>query len=150
MAPSTWSPRSSPTNSSAARKRLLGLRHKQARFRDPDRSLDGLDFTFNKKISRALALTRVDLLIIDNLCMRKLPHAAVEDALELVMRRYDRASTILASNRPIENWAMLLGDSAAVTALLDRLLYQAHVLKCGPGSWCTGSRPLRQHNDAVK
>ena len=34
--------------------RLLARRHKQARFRDPDRSLDGFDFTFNKKINRAL------------------------------------------------------------------------------------------------
>ena len=31
----------------------------------------------------------------------------------------------------------LLGDTAAVTALLDRLLHHAHVLKCGPRSWRT-------------
>jgi hypothetical protein len=64
--------------------------------------------------------------------MRKLPHTAAEDLLELIMRRYERASTILTSNRPVEDWGKLLGDTAAVTALLDRLLHHAHVLKCGP------------------
>ena len=74
-------------------------------------------------------LTRVPLLIIDDLGMRKLPHTAAEDLLELIMRRYERASTILTSNRPVEDWGKLLGDTAAVTALLDRLLHHAHVLK---------------------
>ena len=82
-------------------------------------------------------LTRVPLLIIDDLGMRKLPHTAAEDLLELIMRRYERASTILTSNRPVEDWGKLLGDTAAVTALLDRLLHHAHVLKCGPRSWRT-------------
>jgi DNA replication protein DnaC len=80
-------------------------------------------------------LASVPLLIIDDLGMRKLPHTAAEDLLELVMRRYERASTLLTSNRPVEDWGKLLGDTAAVTALLDRLLHHAHVLKCGPRSW---------------
>jgi len=82
-------------------------------------------------------LATVPLLIIDDLGMRKLPHTAAEDLLELVMRRYERASTLLTSNRPIDDWGKLLGDTAAVTALLDRLLHHAHVLKCGPRSWRT-------------
>ena len=82
-------------------------------------------------------LAAVPLLIIDDLGMRKLPHTAAEDLLELIMRRNDRASTLLASNRPVDDWGKLLGDTAAVTALLDRLLHHAHVLKCGPRSWRT-------------
>jgi DNA replication protein DnaC len=82
-------------------------------------------------------VTSAHLLIIDDLGMRKLPHTAAEDVLEIIMRRYERASTILTSNRPVEDWGKLLGDSAAVTALLDRLLHHAHVLKCGPRSWRT-------------
>jgi len=82
-------------------------------------------------------LATVPLLIIDDLGMRKLPHTAAEDLLELIMRRYERASTILTSNRPVDDWGKLLGDTAAVTALLDRLLHHAHVLKCGPRSWRT-------------
>ena len=53
--------------------------------------------------------------------MRKLPHTAAEDLLELIVRRYERASTLLTSNRPVDDWGTLLGDTAAVTALLDRL-----------------------------
>src|SRR5262245_20470705 len=77
------------------------------------------------------------LLIIDDLGMRKLPSTAGEDLLEIVMRRYERASTMLTSNRPIEDWGKLLGDTAAVTAMLDRLLHHGHILKCGPRSWRT-------------
>ena len=79
----------------------------------------------------------VPLLIIDDLGMRRLPASAAEDLLEIVMRRYERASTLLTSNRPVEHWGKLLGDTAAVTALLDRLLHHGHLLKCGPRSWRT-------------
>jgi len=83
---------------------------------------------------------RMPLLIIDDLGMRKLPHTAAEDLLEVVIRRYERASTILTSNRPVDDWGKVLGDTAAVSALLDRLLHHAHVLKCGPKSWRTRTR----------
>jgi DNA replication protein DnaC len=83
------------------------------------------------------SLTNVSLLIIDDFGMRKLPLTAAEDLLEIVMRRYERASTLLTSNRPVEDWGKLLGDVAAVTAMLDRLLHHGHVLKCGPRSWRT-------------
>ena len=82
-------------------------------------------------------LSTVPLLIIDDLGMRKLPPTAAEELLEIVMRRYERASTLLTSNRPVEDWGNLLGDTAAVTAMLDRLLHHGHVLKCGPRSWRT-------------
>lgn len=76
-------------------------------------------------------------LIIDDLGMRKLPFTAAEDLLELIMRRYERASTLVTSNRPVEDWGKLLGDAAAVSAMLDRLLHHGHVLKFGPRSWRT-------------
>ena len=82
-------------------------------------------------------LTKVPLLIIDDFGMRKLPVTAAEDLLEIIMRRYERASTLLTSNRPVEDWGKLLADAAAVGAMLDRLLHHGHVLKCGPRSWRT-------------
>ena len=96
-----------------------------------DASLDG-----TRKEQMELFST-IPLLIIDDLGMRKLPATAAEDLLEIVMRRYERTSTMLTSNRPIDDWGKLLGDTAAVTAMLDRLLHHGHVLKCGPRSWRT-------------
>ena len=53
------------------------------------------------------------------------------------MRRYERASTVLTSNRHVADWGKRLGDTEAVSALLDRLLHHGDVLKCGPRSWRT-------------
>ena len=87
-------------------------------------------------------LSTMPLLILDDFGMRKLPLTAAEDLLEIVMRRYERASTLLTSNRPVEDWGKLLGDVAAVTAMLDRLLHHGQVLKCGPRSWRTKVNPM--------
>jgi DNA replication protein DnaC len=108
-----------------------------------DAGLDG------KRKQYLADMAAVPLLIVDDLGMRKLPHTAAEDLLELVMRRYERNSTILTSNRPVDDWGKLLGDTAAVTALLDRLLHHAHVLKCGPRSWRTKVQPDLLHEVAA-
>jgi DNA replication protein DnaC len=94
-----------------------------------DATLDGTRKDYIEK------LTTVPLLIIDDLGMRKLPITAAEDLLEIIMRRYERASTLLTSNRPVDDWGKLLGDTPAVSAMLDRLLHHGHLLKCGPKSW---------------
>jgi DNA replication protein DnaC len=96
-----------------------------------DATLDG-----NRKEHVEL-LTTVPLLIVDDLGMRRLPLTAAEDLLEIIMRRHERASSLITSNRPVEDWGKMLGDSAAVSAMLDRLLHHGHVLKCGPRSWRT-------------
>ena len=194
--------------------RLLTRRVKEAAFRDPDKTLAGFDFTFNKKLDRQLVFTlatghfltarddvvflgppgsgkshlaqalgraliqqghrvlyrevhvlleeladatlagtrrdrmtklaTVPFLILDDLGMRKLPTTAAEDLLELIMRRYERVSTLLTSNRPVEDWGKLLGDVAAIGAFLDRLLHHAHVLRCGPRSWRMKEHASRQ------
>ena len=87
-------------------------------------------------------IATVPLLIIDDFGMRKLPHTAAEVLLEIIMRRCERASTLLTSNRPVDDWGKLLGDTAAVSAMLDRLLHHGHVLKCGPRSWRTKTAPV--------
>lgn len=64
-----------------------------------DATLDG-----TRKEHMELLVT-LPLLIIDDLGMRKLPLTAAEDLLEIIMRRYERTSTMLTSNRPVEDWA---------------------------------------------
>jgi DNA replication protein DnaC len=111
----------------------------KVRYRETHVLLDELaDATLEHRRKAVMSdLATVPLLVIDDLGMRKLPTTAAEDLLELVMRRYERASTLLTSNRPVDDWGKLLGDTAAVTALLDRLLHHAHVVQCGPRSWRT-------------
>lgn len=82
-----------------------------------------------KRASLVGKINEAPLLIIDDLGMRKLPASAAEDLLELVMRRYERASTIVTSNRPLEDWGKLFGDTPAVTAFLDRLMHHSHFLE---------------------
>lgn len=82
-----------------------------------------------KRAPLVAKLNEVPLLIIDDLGMRKLPASAAEDLLELVMRRYERASTIVTSNRPLEDWPKLFGDTPAVTAFLDRLMHHSHLIE---------------------
>jgi len=69
---------------------------------------------------------------------------------DTILLRIQVAGTILTSNRPVEDWGQLLGDAAAVTALLDRLLHHAHVLKCGPRSWRTKLAHDLHEPEAVK
>jgi len=73
--------------------------------------------------------SEIPLLIIDDVGMRKLPSAAAEDLLEIVMRRYERASTIITSNRPLDDWPQLFGDTPAVAAFLDRLMHHSHLIE---------------------
>jgi DNA replication protein DnaC len=82
-------------------------------------------------------LGTVPLLFVDDLGVRKLPPTTPEELLEPIMRRYERAPTIPTSNRPVGDWDKLLGDTTAITALLDRLLPHAHVITCGRRSWRT-------------
>jgi DNA replication protein DnaC len=73
--------------------------------------------------------SEIPLLIVDDLGMRKLPTAAAEDLLEIVMRRYERASTIITSNRPLEDWPKMFGDTPAVAAFLDRLMHHSNLIE---------------------
>jgi len=69
-----------------------------------------------------------DLLIIDDMGMKTLPPQSAEVLLEIILRRNELRSTIMTSNRPIEQWAELLGDLPAAGAILDRLLHRAEII----------------------
>lgn len=69
------------------------------------------------------------LLIIDDFGLKTLPSTAGEDFLEIIMRRYEVNSTILTSNRPIEDFGQILHDNTSSMAILDRFLHHSHVIK---------------------
>ena len=69
-----------------------------------------------------------DLLVIDDMGLKVLPAKSGEILLEIIMRRYENRSTMMTSNRPIEEWGKLLSDVPAASAILDRLLHHAEII----------------------
>lgn len=76
-----------------------------------------------------------ELLLLDDLFLRKLPAHAGDELADVLMARYEKASTIVTSNRPLDDWTRLLGDVVVVTPLLDRLMHHGHLLKFEGKSW---------------
>jgi len=69
-----------------------------------------------------------DLLIIDDMGMKQLPRRSGECLFEIIMRRYETRSTIMTSNRPLEDWGKLIGDVPSASAILDRFLHHAELV----------------------
>jgi DNA replication protein DnaC len=69
-----------------------------------------------------------DLLIIDDMGLKQLPKHSGEYLLEVIMRRHENRSTLMTSNRPLEDWGKLLHDVPTATAILDRFLHHARVV----------------------
>lgn len=80
-------------------------------------------------------LKKTELLLIDDLFLRRLPATAGDELADVLMSRYEKGSTIISSNRVIEDWAKLLGDVVVVAPLLDRLMHHGHLLKFEGKSW---------------
>ena len=97
-----------------------------------------------------------DLLIIDDMGIKQLPKRSGEYLFEIIMRRYETKSTIMTSNRPLEDWGKLLGDVPSATAILDRFLHHAEIititgrsyrLKDRAGKDATKSKKQAKNND---
>ncbi len=80
----------------------------------------------DKILSRYL---KPELLIIDDMGMKQLPKRSGEYLFEIVMRRYETRSTMMTSNRPLEDWGKLIGDVPSATAILDRFLHHAEIVQ---------------------
>jgi DNA replication protein DnaC len=80
-------------------------------------------------------LKAADLLVIDDLFLRKLPPNAGDELADVIMSRYEKSSTLITSNREIDDWGKLLGDVVIVTPLLDRLMHHGNLLKFAGKSW---------------
>ena len=70
-----------------------------------------------------------DLLILDDMGMKQLPKKSGEFLFEIIMRRHELRSTVMTSNRPLEDWGKLIGDVPAATAILDRFLQDAELIE---------------------
>jgi DNA replication protein DnaC len=77
---------------------------------------------------KMLRLTTPALLIVDDLGLRPLTHDEPVDLYEIIRRRYEHGSTVITSNRDVEEWHPLFGDALLASAAMDRLLHNAHVV----------------------
>ncbi len=85
-----------------------------------------------------------DLLIVDDMGLKALPKHSGEYLLEVIMRRYENRSTIMTSNRPLEEWGKLLGDVPTAGAILDRFLHHAQVIAITGRSYRVKDTPVIQ------
>ena len=85
-----------------------------------------------------------DLLIVDDMGLKQLPKRSGEYFFEIVMRRYENRSTLMTSNRPIEDWGKLIGDVPSATAILDRFLHHAEVVTMTGRSYRLKNGPTQQ------
>jgi DNA replication protein DnaC len=93
---------------------------------------------------------RPDLLIIDDMGLKKLPTQAGEYLFEIIMRRYALRSTIMTSNRPLEEWGKLVGDVPTATAILDRFLSRADIIQITGKSYRLKDNACKKKNEHGK
>ena len=87
-----------------------------------DEAFDGHERVMRKYL-------QTDLLILDDMGMKNLPKKSGEFLFEIIMRRHELRSTIMTSNRPLQDWGKLIGDVPAATAILDRFLQDAELIE---------------------
>ena len=102
-----------------------------------DEAMDGHERAMAKYL-------KPDLLIIDDFGMKQLPKRSGEFLFEIVMRRYETRSTVMTTNRPVEDWGKLLGDVPTATAILDRFLHHAEIINFAGDSYRLSDRGRTQ------
>ena len=73
-------------------------------------------------------LAKADLIVIDDFGLTPLADATVRDLLEILDDRYDRKSTLITSQLPVDQWHGYLGDRTVADAILDRLVHNSYRL----------------------
>ena len=81
------------------------------------------DNSFEKELVRFIA---PDLLVIDDLGLQKLTPQEAGDFYEIVVERHGRASTIVTSNRHVDEWEALFDDPILANSALDRIAHNAY------------------------
>jgi DNA replication protein DnaC len=89
-------------------------------------------------------------LIIDDMGMKQLPKRSGEYLFEIIMRRYETRSTVMTSNRPLEDWGKLIGDVPSATAILDRFLHHATIISITGKSYRLRNQPPAEEPKPAK
>jgi DNA replication protein DnaC len=107
-----------------------------------DETLGGAD----RVLTRYL---KPDLLLVDDMGLKQLPKGSGEHLFEVILRRYETRSTLMTSNRPIEEWGKLIGDVPAATAILDRFLHHAEIVAITGKSYRLKNHACREPKDTM-
>jgi DNA replication protein DnaC len=102
------------------------------------------DEAFNQQDRTLRKYLKPDLVIIDDMGLKQLPKHTGEYLLEVVMRRYENRSTIMTSNRPLEDWGKLLHDVPTAGAILDRFLHHAQTIAIKGRSYRLKNQPNKK------
>ena len=97
------------------------------------------DGSYERKLA---ALTRPQLLILDDFGLKPLKASGPEDFYDVISERYEKGSTLITSNRAFSEWAELFGEPLLASAALDRLAHDAHQIVLTGESYRT--RPTRR------
>jgi DNA replication protein DnaC len=84
---------------------------------------DGNYYNLLKKLSR------INLMILDEVGFKKFPQNGIDDFFEVIRQRYEMGSTIVTTNRSFEDWGLLFGDKVMASAIIDRLVHHAFIIK---------------------
>jgi DNA replication protein DnaC len=87
-------------------------------------------------------LSRVPLVIVDEIGYIPLEAEAANLIFQLVSSRYERASVIVTSNKPFARWGEVFGDAAAAASIIDRLVHHAEVINLKGESYRLKDRDL--------
>lgn len=76
-----------------------------------------------------------DLLILDELGFKKMPQYSMEDFFEIIRKRYENGSMIITTNRNFEDWGALFGDKVIASAIIDRIVHHATIVRLQGNSY---------------
>jgi DNA replication protein DnaC len=107
------------------------------------------DETFEGEDKVLARYLKADLLIVDDMGLKALPRRSGEHLFEIIMRRYENKSTMMTSNRPLEDWGKLIGDVPAAGAILDRFLHHADVIAITGRSYRLKDQACKQSTEKV-
>lgn len=82
-------------------------------------------------------LCATDLLILDELGFKKIPAEFIDGVFEVIRKRYEAGSIIVTSNRNFEDWSNIFGDAVMASAIVDRLVHHAFIIKIDGDSFRT-------------
>ena len=99
------------------------------------------DNSFRQKLMKYV---RPNLLIVDELGLKKLNQTSVDDFYDVISKRYEASSTIITTNKPFDEWGRIFYDMQLASAILDRFVHHCHFIVIDGPSYRMRDRAVEQ------